>query len=180
MAGSQLYIGAPNGVVVCVDSIGELGGDFSGRLFHKYSRDSIPFASVGYMIRYMENLFNELNFPKASTNLRVFPRPDGSAGGTGNEARKTRKAGEEKVQVMSDNDLLSQHGYQGTFIIRVQHRQNSTWQGRITWADKDMTQTFRSVWEMINLMESAMTEETPPEGAGALASWDGNGSEEGK
>ena len=57
---------------------------------------------------------------------------------------------------MSDDSLLSRHGDVGTFIVRVQHRQNSSWQGRITWMEQDRTVQFRSVWEMMKLMESAV------------------------
>ena len=57
---------------------------------------------------------------------------------------------------MSDKELLNKHGDLGTFIIRVQHRQNSSWQGRITWMDKNKTLSFRSVWEMIKLIASAL------------------------
>ncbi|MCI8636043.1 MAG: hypothetical protein HFJ05_10750 [Eubacterium sp.] len=57
---------------------------------------------------------------------------------------------------MSDEELLRKHGDLGTFIIRVQHRQNSSWQGKITWMDKDKTIYFRSVWEMIKLIAGAL------------------------
>ena len=57
---------------------------------------------------------------------------------------------------MSDDALLSKHGDIGTFIVRVQHRQNTSWQGRITWMEEDKTIYFRSVWEMIKLIESAV------------------------
>ena len=57
---------------------------------------------------------------------------------------------------MSDEELLDRHGDLGTFIIRVQHRQNSSWQGRITWMDKDKTVYFRSMWEMLKLIDSAV------------------------
>ena len=62
----------------------------------------------------------------------------------------------ERKRIMSDNSLLSRHGDIGTFIVRVQHRQNSSWQGRITWMEQDRTIQFRSVWEMIKLIESAV------------------------
>ena len=62
---------------------------------------------------------------------------------------------------MSDQELLKKHGELGTFIVRVQHRQNSSWQGRITWMEEDRTLCFRSVWEMIKLIASAV--ETPGE-----------------
>ena len=64
---------------------------------------------------------------------------------------------------MSDEVLLSKHGDIGTFIVRVQHRQNSSWQGRITWMEEDRTIQFRSVWEMIKLIESAVDQVSEPE-----------------
>lgn len=57
---------------------------------------------------------------------------------------------------MSDDELLSKHGDLGTFILRVQHRQNSTWQGRITWVNENKTLQFRSVWELTKLIEEAL------------------------
>ena len=57
---------------------------------------------------------------------------------------------------MSDKDLLEKHGDLGTFIVRVQQRQNSTWQGRITWMDEDKSVNFRSIWEMVHLIEEAV------------------------
>ncbi|MBQ9046844.1 MAG: hypothetical protein IJ120_02980 [Solobacterium sp.] len=57
---------------------------------------------------------------------------------------------------MSDKDVLNHHGEIGTFIIRVQQRQNSSWQGRITWVDEDKTIYFRSAWEMMKLIDEAL------------------------
>ena len=59
---------------------------------------------------------------------------------------------------MDDQELLSKHGDLGSFIIRVQHRQNSSMQGRLTWVDKNKTVFFRSAWEMIRLIDSALEE----------------------
>ena len=57
---------------------------------------------------------------------------------------------------MSDKEVLNHHGEIGTFIIRVQQRQNSSWQGRITWVDEDKTIYFRSAWEMMKLIDEAL------------------------
>ena len=57
---------------------------------------------------------------------------------------------------LENPSYLAKHGDIGTFIVRVQHRQNSSWQGRITWMEEDRTIQFRSVWEMIKLIESAV------------------------
>lgn len=57
---------------------------------------------------------------------------------------------------MKDEELLTRHGDLGSFIIRVQQRQNSSMQGRLTWIEKNRTVHFRSVWEMIRLIDSAI------------------------
>ena len=48
-----------------------------------------------------------------------------------------------------------------TFEVTVRFTQNSTWQGQILWADKNIKQNFRSVLEMLSLMDEALTEEKP-------------------
>ena len=65
---------------------------------------------------------------------------------------------EEMTRALEDKDMLEMHGDLGTFIIRVQHRQNSSWQGRITWVEEDKTVYFRSVWEMVGLIEEALAD----------------------
>ncbi|MBQ2642150.1 MAG: hypothetical protein IJG52_02840 [Lachnospiraceae bacterium] len=73
---------------------------------------------------------------------------------------------------MRDDDLLKKHGDLGTFIIRVQHRQNSSWQGRITWMDENKTVYFRSVWEMIKLIEGALPQPSDEDGEAEEPTWD--------
>ena len=51
-----------------------------------------------------------------------------------------------------------------TFIIRVQQHQNGTWQGEITWAEEEKSLHFRSIWEMVRLMEEGLAAQgVPPE-----------------
>lgn len=47
-------------------------------------------------------------------------------------------------------------GTSNTFIVKVSHCQSGTWQGRITWADEDRTQYFRSALEMLRIMDKAV------------------------
>ena len=44
----------------------------------------------------------------------------------------------------------------GSFVIRVQHRQHDSWQGKVTWLDEDKTENFRSVLELIHLIDDAL------------------------
>jgi hypothetical protein len=43
-----------------------------------------------------------------------------------------------------------------TFLIRIQFRDNSTWQGTICWLNGEKCQTFRSLLEMISLIKEAV------------------------
>lgn len=46
----------------------------------------------------------------------------------------------------------------GTFLMTVHNRENATWQGTLTWVDKNEKQQFRSALELIKLIESALDE----------------------
>ena len=51
-------------------------------------------------------------------------------------------------------------GTQSTLLIRILNRQHSTWQGTVTWVDKNETLTFRSALELIKMIDSTVgTEE---------------------
>ena len=46
-----------------------------------------------------------------------------------------------------------------TFVVHVTSRENSTWQGQVTWLDERETRSFRSMLELIKLMDAAMEED---------------------
>ena len=159
MDNSQIYVGTMNGVVVCVDQI--KNKELSGNFYHSYSLTGSPFSNLGHLLFQMETLFNELKFPFPSTNERHF---DGTVQkDTETEEPDRNHHAEKREKIMNDEQLLMHHGDLGSFIIRVQHRQNSSWQGRITWVEKNQTLYFRSVWEMMKLIETAIDTVAPPE-----------------
>lgn len=143
MEKSQCYIGTPNGVVLCVDKIGTCRID--GRAYHAYSNEATNITNMSELLFELEGFYNSICFPFPSVNERTFQ-----------DKKPSVRLGKGRVKVMSDEELLSKHGYLGTFIIRVQHRQHSSWQGRITWMDKNKTLYFRSAWEMVKLIASAL------------------------
>ena len=147
---SQLYIGTPNGVILCIDSIKDTA--ICGRLYHSYSREPLEFHGWDDAFMHMKELYDMLDFPRLANNERSF---------LGTPRHYVER--KEWIKVMSDDELLNQHGYLDTFIVRVQHRENSTWQGRITWSDKNKTLNFRSIWEMVHLMEDAIASTNPEE-----------------
>lgn len=45
-----------------------------------------------------------------------------------------------------------------TVIVKILEEQNNTWQGTVTWVETGRTVPFRSVLELIRLMDSAVEE----------------------
>lgn len=46
----------------------------------------------------------------------------------------------------------------GTFVIQILNQQNATWQGTVTWTEEKITQPFRSLLELIKLIDNALGE----------------------
>ena len=61
---------------------------------------------------------------------------------------------------LSEADMEKKRGEQDTFIVRIQYRQNATWQGHVTWVDENKTVPFRSALELIKLLDSTQNEQT--------------------
>lgn len=144
MAGkAAVYISNPNAVVFCVDK----HEDFliSGRFYTNYSFDGCVVRNLNELFVNMNRFFDEVAFPFETTTFRVFKN---------GESKHAEKR--ERVKVMNDKELLNKHGDIGSFLINVQHRQNSSWQGNITWLEKSETINFRSVWELAHLINSAL------------------------
>ena len=57
-----------------------------------------------------------------------------------------------------EEDRRSQGITKSTFEIIVRSTQNATWQGQIHWFEHDRKQEFRSVLEMIRLIDEALLE----------------------
>ena len=159
MEKTQWYIGAPNGVVLCVDHM-ELGR-MEGTFYHAYRQEGTSFHTVDELLFELERFYNWINFPRQSTNDRTFSE----------DTSYVAAPREERIKVMTDEELLKKHGDLGSFVIRVQHRQNSSWQGRITWMDADKTVNFRSIWEMIKLIDDALNTVSEPEDGPEEVSW---------
>ncbi len=47
----------------------------------------------------------------------------------------------------------------GTFIVKVDNYQSGTWQGRVIWADENVTEHFRSTLELMKLIDEAVSTE---------------------
>lgn len=137
------YIGTPNGIVLCVNS--RIGENIEGKLYHGYSKEGISFIGYEEILKIAERFFNELGFPHMGTSDRDV---------NGRVHSYNKKEG--MARVLKDEEMLARHGDMGTFVIRVQHRQHSSWQGRVTWLEEDKSVYFRSALELIKIIDGAL------------------------
>jgi len=129
------------------------GGLLRGELQSRYFEAPYVFYDLIRMIEKMEEIFDSKGFPQMFLKPRTF-----SDGG-----RATRKNKPVKNYAMKDIvDFKAKEGMdvsKCTFEIAVRFRQNATWQGQIIWAEKNLKQNFRSVLEMLRLMDEALMED---------------------
>jgi hypothetical protein len=96
----------------------------------------------------MDEIFDAKGFPEAFVSLRNF-------GGKNRGSKNHSPEGRDDMKTQTTGETGDS---KCTFEISVRFRQNATWQGKILWAEKNKTQNFRSVLEMIKLMDEALTD----------------------
>lgn len=174
---------SPNIVALCLDSYSVKRQD--GRLYHQYIAEPVCFTSLIEALGQMEGFYDELCFPFAATELRSFRvdrrrcragNKQESAGyrreemrRRGREGDRQESAGYRREEIGRENirrkemkvmetfdDVIGHRGTDATFVIRVQHRQHSSWQGELTWVDKQKKEYFRSALELVRLIDGAL------------------------
>ena len=135
---------SPNMICNCVNVYN--GRFIRGELYNSYSKEPYRYDDIIEMLQIMEEFYDFLQFPMSSTESRSFF----------NKKQNYKRKGMAKP--MQKETILDKSGEKGTFIIQVQYRQNSSWQGKIFWVEKNKTQHFRSALELIKLMDGALSE----------------------
>ncbi|WP_095176226.1 MULTISPECIES: hypothetical protein [Blautia] len=139
----NINVSAPNLISVCVDTSDH--GEFSGRLYQCYEEEPWRYKNVVQLLRLMDNLYDIISYPQASTESRSF-------------VKKEKEPSQRLEKRVPQDEILKQNGQVATFVIYVQYRQNATWQGEVIWKEKGMKQHFSSALELIKLVDSALGE----------------------
>lgn len=116
-----------------------------GRVYHAYTEGAIAVRSFDEVVWIAEKLFNDLGYPQMTTSDRDIW-----------ENSYSYRKKEEMVRIMDEKTLLEQRGDLGTFTIRVQHRQHSSWQGKVTWMENNETVCFRSALELMKMIDNVL------------------------
>lgn len=121
--------------VICVDSY--KGSVPTGRFYNPAQEGAVAFASLSQLLVGMEDLLDQYQLPQSFTAVRSF-----SAGSSSRPE--------------SGADVLTHEGKLATFSVRILFRQNASWQGSVAWLEGKREESFRSVLELILLMDGAL------------------------
>ena len=121
-------------LTVCIDSYEN--SVMKGRILNT-NQEIAPFESLVQFLLGVETFLEAPQMPQSYTSLRRFSDLLPMTGGTAvsNYVGKGAKA---------------------TFELQVLFRQHSSWQGVVIWRERKMEQSFRSVLELVMLMDSAL------------------------
>lgn len=121
--------------IICIDSYDDRVP--IGRFHNPHMSEAMSFHGVMDLLAKVDGLMTEMKFPQSFNEIRTFS-----------------KAKEERVGTTSQ-DVLT--GKVGTFAVKIIFRQNASWQGSVTWVEGKAEESFRSVMELLFLIDSACT-----------------------
>ena len=157
-------------VHVCIDEYHL--NSWEGRIYTLLNKEEIRFCSTDELVNILGRFWDLIGFPQESTINRSFAGPkqiqDKKLKNVFFQVVYPEDGTRDKIKVeMTEDDMKGKRGDRGTFLVRIQYRQNATWQGHVTWVDENKTVPFRSALELIKLMDEALEENVDIEEGGS-------------
>ena len=118
--------------------------DIAGTLYNDFYGFAIDFNGIRQMISYLDEFFDYVNFPQATHKKRSF-----------HEQQPNREI-KHPYHGLRDVSAEAMQDKHAAFLLHVQFRQNSTWQGTLEWIDEKKIKRFRSELEMIGMIADAI------------------------
>ncbi len=131
----RMHVEEYRATALCIDSYQD--AILKGRFYNRFVPEGRQFQSLSQFLLEMDHLLEEVDEPKSFTAMRTFLSP-GEVAASAAESEYYR-------------------GEAATFLIRILFRQNSSWQGTVTWVEGKQEQSFRSVLELIVLLDNALS-----------------------
>lgn len=107
----------------------------SGVLCSPFFPGCVAFESYMELFRLLNGMFDEMRFPESAVQLRSFSEET---------APSEPETCEEPMVLLA------------SFRLEVHFRQNASWQGRLIWLDRHIEEDFRSVLELMTLIDSVL------------------------
>ena len=124
--------------IICIDSYDQCVP--VGRFYNQYGPEGVSFHGAIDLLKKMETILDEHKASQSLSAVRSF-------------AEKPR------ASVLTSSGEASCKGNVATFATKVLFRQNASWQGSVSWIEGQREEPFRSVLELLLLIDSAISEE---------------------
>lgn len=113
-----------------------------GMISHNSLPEKTQFLGIEQLLKWIDVIMKQPGFPESTVKYRSF------------------KNGEKKMEKMPI-EFITEHGDKATFVVSVMYCQNATWQGTVKWVEGGREENFRSLLELIKLMDSTLEENLP-------------------
>ncbi len=120
--------------------IGYEGKNLKGILYNPFFETPRYFDNLTQCLFMIESVMDALDFPQRGTESRTL-HPEAQKG----PWQRAATPREEKLPTLA------------TFQVMVLFRQNASWQGNLIWREQDLDAPFRSVLELIGLIDNALS-----------------------
>ncbi len=148
MSDTKQMLFARDLMCICIDGVEN--ADYQGKIWHQYSDEPIEFGSCVTMLRTMDNLMDEWDFPQRGLEGRDFDKKSEKVGHKG--------AGDELVidkiqQEHGTRNVQNKRGSIATFVVQIAFRQRATWQGHVVCAESNEMKEFESAMALLRIMD---------------------------
>jgi hypothetical protein len=139
----------PDDIRVCFENYSD--GDFSGTIYSIYEKDDLIFQSIDDIIPIIMDHLDMLGRPVSSETFRSFKKKKSVT-----DTVVDSKNGKVTEPMRDKDEIKTKRGDIGTFVVHVKYRQNASMQGEVVWTETGDKKSFRSAYELLKLMDSAM------------------------
>ena len=123
------------------------GEPVRGQIYSVYYDAFMDFCGVSQLLGAMEALFDSLGMPQAARESR----------GLRSLKRIKKRDEDQKIPRYARRQVFSGEK-RASFTVHVVYRQYHTWQGTITWMEENLSSYFKSVFEMLKLMDDVIND----------------------
>lgn len=122
--------------IVCIDDYREkIPG---GRICYSDQEQIICFQGVMEFLQGMEHIQRQSGFTGEESEYRVF-------------------SAVKEANIRMEQAEAALKGAAATFVVQIFFRRGQSWQGKILWMEAQREESFRSVMELLWLMDSALS-----------------------
>jgi hypothetical protein len=118
-------------------------GSMEGTGNYLHTGESFRFFSIWEGIKRIESILDKEKFPERTREFTTW-------------AKEETIGREMASPVYLQEENGGRMPYMASFVIRVQYRHNSTWQGMVQWMEGMQLLHFKSVFELMKLVDTAL------------------------